>query len=208
MRPVSDEDGLVVFEDFHAAIIGTINSTGRTGCATEAGGPFPDGSDTLQDFMPGSRCSASLYRELDARYIGLYASTYGQDQGCTDHDVPLAKVVAYWESQGWEPKPSGGVGENMKDIATTTTHGTFIQYTAGAGGEDVEAKSPCLYAFNQDFDPDYSPPPQQPSTQAHCRIGYGPLLTRGIASPPEINATGVRAQRPLMDAYTGCLGAP
>ncbi|WP_043442179.1 hypothetical protein [Arthrobacter sp. L77] len=160
LQPVSEEDKTVVFDDFYAAIIGTIDATGKTGFTTEAGGPFPDGGDTLQDFMPGSRCSVSIHRELDARRIGLFVSTYGSDQGYTDYDEPLARVAAYWESQGWEPKSSGGAGGNMKAIATTTSEGTFIQYTAGAGGEDVEAKSPCLHAFNEDYDPDYSPPPQ------------------------------------------------
>ncbi|WP_247827334.1 hypothetical protein [Arthrobacter antioxidans] len=159
-RPTGEEDATVVFDDFYGAINGTMDATGKTGYTTQAGGPFPDGGDTLQDFMPGSRCSDSIYRELDTRYIGLVVSTHGPGQGYTDYDEPLAKVAAYWESQGWEPRNSGGTGGNMKAIQTTTSHGTLLVYTAGAGGDFITAESPCLHGFNQDYDPDYSPPPQ------------------------------------------------
>lgn len=152
-RPLSNESSTTVYEDWMSAILGTMGATGRDTYISEGGLDFPGESRVLDDFLPGFPCSEAVRGRIDPTHLSLFVSTYDQDLGYAELDEPLGKVAAYWESRGWEPKLSGGGSEIRGSISTTTDHGTYIQYTASAGGEDIEAKSPCSYGFNPDYEP-------------------------------------------------------
>ena len=81
--------------------------------------------------------------------LELKATTYGQDLGVEDYLGQVEKVRGVWESRGLTVRNVGG-SRGMFQIATDLEDGTTVVYTAGVGGESVEASTECFAGFMGD----------------------------------------------------------
>ncbi|WP_237207713.1 hypothetical protein [Rothia nasimurium] len=81
--------------------------------------------------------------------VSLMATTYDQGLGSKDFSAQVEKVRTAWESRGLRVRDVGS-SKNNREIATDLPHGTTVVYSAGAGGESVEASTECFAGFKGD----------------------------------------------------------
>lgn len=76
-------------------------------------------------------------------------TTYDQNLHNEDYQSQVEKVRQAWESRGLKVR-NVGESKGMFQIATDLDHGTVVVYTAGVGGESVEADTECFAGFKGD----------------------------------------------------------
>ena len=81
--------------------------------------------------------------------LELKATTYDQNLGTENYQDQINKVRQAWESRGLEVC-NVGESKGMFQIASDLDHGTVVVYTAGVGGESVEADTECFAGFKGD----------------------------------------------------------
>ncbi|SIL68019.1 Uncharacterised protein [Mycobacteroides abscessus subsp. abscessus] len=81
--------------------------------------------------------------------LKLMATTYDQGLGSEDFSAQVEKVREAWESRGLKVRNVGS-SKNNSEIATDLPYGTTVVYSAGAGGESVEAETECFAGFKGD----------------------------------------------------------
>lgn len=81
--------------------------------------------------------------------LELKATTYDQNLGTKNYQDQIKKVRQAWESRGLKVR-NVGESKGMMQIATDLAHGTVVVYTAGVGGESVEADTQCFAGFKGD----------------------------------------------------------
>lgn len=81
--------------------------------------------------------------------LELKATAYDQNLGTENYQHQINKVRQAWESRGLKVR-NVGESKGMFQIATDLEHGTVVVYTAGVGGESVEADTECFSGFKGD----------------------------------------------------------
>lgn len=104
--------------------------------------PFPYKEASWADTIPWSCDDGKGNLELKA-------TTYDQNLGTENYQGQVEKVRRAWESRGLKVR-NVGESKGMFQIATDLNYGTVVVYTAGVGGEAVEAKTECFAGFKGD----------------------------------------------------------
>ncbi len=107
--------------------------------------PFPYKEASWADTIPWT-CTD---QEGTARVEFIAETTYGKDLRNENYREQVEKVRTAWESRGLRVR-SVGASKGMIQIATDLDYGTVVVYTAGLGGESVEASTQCFAGFAGD----------------------------------------------------------
>ena len=105
--------------------------------------PFPYKEASWADTIPWSCDGGTKGR------VSLMATTYDQGLGSKDFSAQVEKVRAAWESRGLNVRTVGS-SKNNSEVATDLPYGATVVYTAGVGGESVEADTECFAGFKGD----------------------------------------------------------
>ena len=154
---LSEPSANEVFEDYYAALTGTMSASVHRDDFQWRGGyekfPYPNEAKWTDFNLYITNCN----NEDIARLDGMY-DTYELNLGYKNPQEATDKVAAYWESQGWEVKDiSNPKDPEKKQILTVTDTDINLLYTASVRGEDIEATSKCIPEFYHEDSPAEDP---------------------------------------------------
>ncbi|WP_237197813.1 hypothetical protein [Rothia nasimurium] len=135
-----------VFKDMYSAVTVAASANGNEAKFRWMNNtkPFPHKEASWADTIPWS-CD-----DEGKGQIKLNAgTTYDQNLHNEDYQSQVEKVRQAWESRGLKVR-NVGESKGMFQIATDLEHGTVVVYTAGVGGESVEADTQCFAGFKGD----------------------------------------------------------
>ncbi|SIJ67375.1 Uncharacterised protein [Mycobacteroides abscessus subsp. abscessus] len=135
-----------IFKEMYSAVTVAANANGNEAKFRWKNNtkPFPYKEASWADTIPWS-CDDEGKGQLKLNA----GTTYYQNFHNEDYQSQVEKVRQAWESRGLKVRNVGG-SKGMFQIATDLDHGTVVVYTAGVGGESVEADTECFAGFKGD----------------------------------------------------------